>query len=193
MDRSFVDRAALTAFIADLDAVFACPGNLYLVGETTHVFEGWVRWTEQVRFTADVAATDQPDFAEAVRTVGARMGIAVLEESPADVIPLPEGYGSRARPAGRMKHLELYHFDPYSVAFRYIARGDEPDYHLVLTYLTHGWMTLDEMDALLNGLLPRFSFATIQQDPAEFRRRYKGLLQMRQAVPPGTIHRFTPA
>ena len=41
-------------------------------------------------------------------------------------------------------HLALYHFDPYSVAFRFIARGDEPDYHLVLTYLQHGWMPVEE-------------------------------------------------
>jgi hypothetical protein len=80
----------------------------------------------------------------------------------------------------------VYHFDPYSVAFRFIARGDEPDYHLVLSFLEHGWIRMDEMDALLSGLLPRFSFETIQQDPAEFRRRYKGLRQMWLAARPQT-------
>ncbi|HWP38266.1 MAG TPA: hypothetical protein VNL18_12010 [Gemmatimonadales bacterium] len=98
-------------------------------------------------------------------------------ESPGDIIPLPSGHESRAR---AISHSSpgLAHFDPYSVSFRLLARGDEPDYHLVLRYLRHGWMTVREMDALLADLLPRFSNETIQQDPAEFRRKYKGLKQM---------------
>jgi hypothetical protein len=31
---------------------------------------------------------------------------------------------------------------------------------------------------LLSGLLPQFNKETIAQDPAEFRRKYRGLLQM---------------
>ena len=38
------------------------------------------------------------------------------------------------------------------------------------------------MDAQLGELLPRFSADTIQQDPSEFRRKYKGLGQMWHAV-----------
>jgi hypothetical protein len=37
------------------------------------------------------------------------------------------------------------------------------------------------MDALLDELLPRFTRETIAQDPAEFRRKYRGLLQMWRA------------
>jgi hypothetical protein len=112
--------------------------------------------------------------------------IRIIEESPAEVIPLPDGYPSRRReiqshglPSNG--NLKLCHFDPYSVAFRYVARGNEQDYQLVLNFLKHGWIIEEKMNELLNELLPRFSFKTIQQDPAEFRRRYKGLLQMWQA------------
>jgi hypothetical protein len=38
------------------------------------------------------------------------------------------------------------------------------------------------MNALLVDLLPQFTSETIQQDPAEFRRKYKGLLQMWRAA-----------
>jgi hypothetical protein len=64
------------------------------------------------------------------------------------------------------------------VAFRCLARGDDPDYRTVLRYLRHGWMTLEEMDALLEETLPRFTRETLAQDPAEFRRKYRGLCQM---------------
>jgi hypothetical protein len=119
------------------------------------------------------------------------MDVEVLDEYPGDLIPLPEGYEHRSRPVATIGRLEVRHFDPYSAAFRFLARGDEPDYHLVLAYLKHGWIEMDEMNLLLAQLLPHFSMDTIQQDPAEFRRKYKGLLQMAESIEPGTVHRHT--
>ncbi len=192
---AYVTRSILASFIARLDREFGRPGRLYLVGETTQVAEGWRPWAPRIEFTADVAAEDRDAFSRLARDLAGELGVSAIEESPGDVIPLPEGYEERARPAAAgaaPEHLELYHFDPYSVAFRFIARGDEPDYHLVLTYLEHGWITLDEMRERLDALLPAFTAETIQQDPAEFRRKYKGLLQMRDAVRARATHRSTP-
>jgi hypothetical protein len=187
----FVTRPVLLDFLARLDAAFAHPGRLYLIGETTHLFEGWRPWTEQVECCAEVTPDDRPAFDQARHDVAADLGIVVLDEAPGDLIPLPDGFDARHRPLddSPASHLRLFHFDPYSVAYRFIARGDEPDYHLVLAYLDHGWLSFEEMEARLAALLPRFSMETIQQDPAEFRRKYKGLLQMWRAVRPGTTHR----
>ena len=191
MKHPYVTRDLLTDFLQRLDSGFARPGRLYLIGETSQVFENWRRWTPQVEFNASVALVDQERFTEQVGELQARTGLAVYDESPGDLIPLPEGYRTRARPVGGnasgngrgdLTHLELYHFDPYSVAFRFVARGDESDYDMVLKFLEHGWLTMDQMDAQLAELLPRFSADTIQQDPSEFGRKYKGLGQMWRAV-----------
>lgn len=187
---AFVTRDTLAAFLTRLDAAFARPGRLYLIGETTLLFEGWRAWIEQIEFCATIPPRDRAAFDAAARDAARALGIAALNEAPGDLIPLPDGFEDRHRPLdGPTTHLRLYHFDPYSVAFRFIARGDEPDYHLVLAYLDHGWVTLEEMEARLNALLPRFSMETIAQDPAEFKRKYKGLLQMAHAIRPGTMHR----
>jgi len=189
---SYVTGTVLANFIARLDREFGRPGRLYLVGETTQVFEGWRPWTPRIEFAAGVASEDRGAFARLARSLAAELGVSAIDEWPGDVIPLPEGYEGRARPAAAgARHLALYHFDPYSVAFRFIARGDEPDYHLVLTYLEHGWITVEEMKERLATLLPRFTAETIQQDPAEFRRKCQGLLQMWEAVRPRTTHRST--
>ena len=191
---AYVTQAVLVNFIARLDRGFGRPGRLYLVGETTQVFEGWRPYAPRIEFTVDIASDDRDRFFRVARGVAEELGVSANEERPGDVIPLPEGYEGRARSAAAgaaPKHLALYHFDPYSVAFRFIARGDEPDYHLVLTYLEHGWITVEEMKERLSALLPRFTVETIQQDPAEFRRKYKGLLQMWEAVRPRTTHRST--
>ena len=207
MRRAYVTRTILADFIARLDREFGRPGRLYLVGETTQVFEGWRPWARRIEFTADVASEDRSAFSRVARGLAEELGVSVIDEWPGDVIPLPEGYEGRARPSAAGEsvsggaiaedavpsRLALYHFDPYSVAFRFIARGDEPDYHLVLTYLAHGWITMEEMNERLSALLPRFTAETIQQDPAEFRRKYKGLLQMWKAVRPRATHRSTRA
>ena len=197
MKNPCVTRSTLEDFITRLDDAFARPGRLHLIGETTQLFEKWRTWTTQIEFTAEVAPGDQADFSSIVLDLGRQSSVVVWDESPADLIPLPAGHEARARPistpAGALapKHLMLHHFDPYSVAFRFIARGDEPDYHVVLALLEHGWVTVEEMSSKLAALLPRFTAEAIQQDPAEFRRKYEGLLQMWRTLQPGTTHRPT--
>jgi hypothetical protein len=201
MTQPCITRDTLVQFISRLDAAFGRPGRLFFIGESTHLYEGWRAWTRQIEFTADVSMGDRGEFSRIVAALRADLGVPIFDESPADVIPLPDGFEDRARPvrgpsasgssAPQVTHLTLHHFDPYSVCFRYIARGDEPDYHLVLTYVEHGWVTLDELNERLEALLPRFTCETIQQDSAEFRRKYKGLMQMARAVRPGITHRPT--
>lgn len=182
MPPHYLDRPILDAFLTRLGATFVRMARLYLIGETTQLFEGWREWTQRIEFTAEVSPNDRAVFDAAMDGLQSQMGVAVFQESPGDVIPLPDDYGARARPAGAFGRLDVYHFDPYSVAFRLIARGDEPDYQVALAFLERGWMTVDEMQAQLADLLPRFSRETIQQDPAEFRRKFKGLLQMWRAA-----------
>ena len=184
MGRRNIDRAGLEAFLTRLGSAFVRPGRLWLVGATTQVYEGWHECTPRLEFAAEAAPDDRGALVEAVRYLQTQMGIEVLEESPGDVIPMPAGHEARARFVALLGELRVYHFDPYSVAFRLIARGDEPDYHAVITFFHHGWLIVDEMNALLTDLLPQFTNETIQQDPAEFRRKYKGLLQMWRAVQP---------
>ncbi|MCH7882318.1 MAG: hypothetical protein IIB69_12265 [Proteobacteria bacterium] len=77
------------------------------------------------------------------------------------------------------------------MSYRFIARGDETDYQVVLTFLKNGWVEFSELDAMLVTLLPQFNLATIQQDAAEFRRKYKSLVQMWRSARPHATHRAT--
>jgi hypothetical protein len=148
---------------------------VWLVGDTGQLWEGWLDLVPVLHLAAD-----DPAARSALAAASDQLGLALVVESPAEVIPLPDGSGARHRPvAGPVRGL--WHFDPYSAAFRCLARGDEPDYRTVLRYLRHGWMTVEAMDGLLDDVLPRFTQDTIAQDPAEFRRKYRGLKQMWRA------------
>ena len=187
MKHFLVNRELLLRFLTHLQNSFAATAEIYLIGQTLRLMEKWVHLIEEIEFAANVSQQNRTEFEDCVADFRRENQIKIVEESPEEVIPLPEGYHSRRRevsttdvfPDGKLK---IYHFDPYSVAFRYIARGDEQDYHLVLNFLEHGWIAEEEMTAMLDKLVPRFSFQTIHQDPAEFRRRYKGLLQMWHSV-----------
>jgi len=183
----FINRENLLQFFRRLLQKFKGSGNLYLIGETTQLIEGWRSWIDKIEFTSDISPEDKSDFVISLERVSLELSLKIVDESPADVMPLPEGYQERMLPienfggldfgSGTVR-LKISHYDPYSVAFKSIARGDEEDYQLVINYLKNGWLTVEKMDSLLSDLLPRFSFKTIQQDPAEFRRKYKGLLQI---------------
>ena len=78
----------------------------------------------------------------------------------------------------RREREQFRHFDPYSVVLRLIARGDEPDYVAALEYVRHGWVEPARLEGLLREVVPRMTNQTLAQDPAEFRRKFKGLRQL---------------
>lgn len=179
-----IRREELVAFlgaVAETDA----GGPLSLVGGTSQLFESWVPTVQRLTVAA---SPDRPELVAAVEGAARHTGVVVLQESPADVVPLPPGAAERARPieGNGVVHgsLQLFHYDPYSVSLRLLARGDEDDYHVVLAYLQHEWMDIATMDELVAAVLPSFTREAIEQDPAEFRRKYRGLHQMWRAQRP---------
>ena len=179
MSQELLTRPVLVKFLRRLDAQVSGGTRFYLVGESSLVLEGWREWTDQI-----IYALDGADERSVIKRLSKELELPVLHEPPHEIVPLPNGWERRARPwdAADLTRLSVLHFDPYSTAFRLIARGDEPDYFVVIAFLEHGWIELEEMDRKLADLLPQFTAETIQQDPAEFRRKYKGLRQLWKSV-----------
>ncbi len=196
MNRPLIDTNLVIEFINKLDAQFDKPGEILFTGETTHVVEGWRGWSTHIEFASSVSKDGRSLFNECVRQIADEMRIAVTDEFPGTVVPLPAGYQERSREPGASfdaKKLKVLHFDPYSIVYRYIARGLEQDYQMALSFLENEWVTEEEMDRRLVDLIKEFNFKTIRQDPAEFLRRYNGLNQMWNSTHnAGKTHRSTP-
>jgi len=189
-----VDRTRIETLLEAVGDRYAGTASIQLIGETSQVVEGWRAWTTAVEWWSRVETGDRETFDRAVTGASAEVGIPVVDEFPGDVVPLPRDVGRRDRPVTMplgTDRVSVSHFDPYGACFRFIARGDEPDYHLVLAYLDHAWVTEPELSRYVERLLGHMSFETIQQDPAEFRRKYHGLLQMARSLRPGLVHRPT--
>lgn len=154
--------------------------RLYLVSRTSHLAEGWCDRVPALELAGD---SESAELGEAVREASRALGVGLVWESPADVIPLPAGWEDRSLPStigqgGTGNALEIRHFDPYSVVLRLIARGDEPDYVAALEYVLHQWVEPARLESLLGEVVPRMTNQTLAQDPAEFRRKFKGLRQL---------------
>jgi hypothetical protein len=202
--------AELNTLVAAVRRRVAAPARLYLVSRTSHLAE---RWRDRVPAFELAGDAGKAELGEAVREACRALGVDLVWESPADVIPLPAGWeerslsaealsasalGASARPrrspegavgaeaprpatieqSGTGNVLELRHFDPYSVVLRLVARGDEPDYVAALEYVLHGWVKPSRLESLLGEVVPRMTSQTLAQDPAEFRRKFKGLRQL---------------
>jgi hypothetical protein len=196
-----VKEAGLAELSTLIDAVrrrisgldIAAPARLYLVSRTSHLAEGWCDRVPALELAGDAGQGDSVELGEAAREAGRALGVDVVWESPADVIPLPAGWEERSLDAEALAKaaltatigqgdspnaLEVRHFDPYSVVLRLIARGDEPDYVAALEYVLHGWVEPARLESLLSEVVPRMTNQTLAQDPAEFRRKFKGLRQL---------------
>ena len=178
----FATTQALNQTLTEIRARSGAAGTLFLVGESSLVVEALTGYCTEVIFAAEVGEY-QTELCDVIDTCASAAGLAVSIEHPAEVIPIPLNAADRARPVTGFEDdasmpLKIRHFDPFSVAIRFMARGDEPDYHLVIGLLEAGWITMEQLENEVQDLLPRFSFDTIQQDPAEFRRKFKGLRQM---------------
>lgn len=177
-----LSRGDLEALIAAAARALGGPARLLLVGDASHLADGTrVRATRLV-LAADPRVGDPDALRRAVAEAARTLGVTVEWEHPGDVIPLPSGADGRGRPTDLgVDALDVRHFDPVSAVFRLVARGDEDDYRLALDYLRAGRVTMDTLEAALERTLGQFTMDTIQQDPAEFRRKFRGLRQMWRA------------
>ena len=81
--------AELCTVIAAVRRTLAAPARLYLVSRTSHLAEGWCDVVPALELAGEA---DRAELGEAVREATRALGVDLVWESPADVIPLPVGW-----------------------------------------------------------------------------------------------------
>jgi len=85
----------------------------------------------------------------------------------AEFVPLPPQAYKRRRLVGRYGQLDVYIFDPYTIALSKIARGFESDLEDVMFMLHQGLIEFGELERHFDAVLPGAPQADIIPD--EFR------------------------
>jgi hypothetical protein len=168
-----VTSAAIMQFLHRLAERYEGVGALYLLGGGALCLLGSPRETRDVDYTFEVAPESMMRFRATLAEVATELQLD-LEDVPIDqFIPLPPDAPARRRALGRFGRLDVYIFDPYTIALSKIARGFEADIEDVVFLLGADVIEFAELERLFAAILPRASQADI--DRKEFRAYFEEL------------------
>jgi hypothetical protein len=125
--------------------------RVYLVGGATAVLLGWRP------STIDIDLVMRPEDEHLLRAiVGLKESIGVNVElaSPADFIPVPEGWEDRGRFITTLGRVSFYHYDPYAQALAKVERGHQQDQTDVREMLARGWIDPARAKAYYDAIEP---------------------------------------
>jgi hypothetical protein len=166
-----VTIANLNAFLQRLGERCSHPASLYLLGGSALCLFGSPRTTVDVDYTFDVEPEDAGRFQATLAELAAEMRLDLDDVPLAEFIPLPPAAHERRQLVGRFGQLEVYIFDPYSIALSKIARGFEADVEDVIFLWREGLIAFDELERHFRTILPRAAQADII--PQEFEEYFE--------------------
>ena len=162
-----VTAANLRAFLRRLGERYPQPARLYLLGGSALCLLGSPRTTLDVDYIVEAGPEEAARFEAAASELAAEMRLDLEEVPLAEFIPLPPAAYARRKPVGQFGQLEVYVFDPYSIALSKIARGFETDLEDVVFMWRERLVEFAELERHFRAVLPR----AVQADiiPQEFR------------------------
>lgn len=179
MARRKATQAAISSFLRELGKRFRGRGSLYLAGGSALVYQGYRPRTEDVDYRVELTAGDHGQFVEALRETQRHVSLNVEPASPADFIPLPQGWRNRSPFLVQEGGLAIYAFDPLSTALAKIERGQERDIDDVRALVRSGAVTLQQIVEGFNEIAPRIgreALPRVHED--DFRRKVNAVVQL---------------
>jgi hypothetical protein len=164
--RELADGDRIRRFMRALGEAAPREGVCYLTGGATAILVGWRPTTVDV----DIALEpEQDELLRALARIKDELAVNVELASPADFIPVPQGWRERSPFAAREGLLTFRHFDLYSQALAKLERGhtqDVEDVHEMLSRELVDAARLLEFFAEIEPELYRFPAV----DPVDFRK-----------------------
>jgi hypothetical protein len=122
--RDLADAARVREFMQLLGHAADREADVYFTGGATAVLVGW-RPT-----TIDVDIRIEPELDSLLRAIPQikdELRINVELASPAEFIPVPDGWKERSISIGREAKVSFHHFDPYAQALAKVERAHDRD------------------------------------------------------------------
>lgn len=178
--RQNVTRADIEKFLNALGKAYRKAGRLYLAGGAALVHMG-LRAGSTLDIDVVIEAADEDEMITAIRRLVEQMQINIEFASPADFIPIPSQWAAHAKYIGRYGKIGAFYFDLYSLALSKIARSSDRDLVDVKLLVQQKLITLDELDAAYQEVLPRMGKRPyINLNPQKFSERYAVVRQQLQ-------------
>jgi len=166
-----VTRENLFAFLERIGERWTSSASFYLLGGGALGLLGNLRETRDLDYTVDLPGDLLNDFRRAAVEVASDMHLDLEEVPIGEFLPLPPGAYERKRFVGRFGQVEVFVFDPYSIALSKIARGFESDLDDVMFMLQARLVQFSELQRYFQIILPQA--AKFDIDPREFRQYFE--------------------
>jgi len=164
--RGLADAARIAAFMRALARVAKTPGRVYLTGGATAVLHGWRDSTIDV----DIKMVPDADpLLRAISEIKESLQLNIELASPADFIPVKDGWADRSPFICQEGLLSFHHFDLYAQALAKIERGHATDRQDVASLIEGGLVDRDGLREYFEAIRPNlYRFPAI--DAASFAR-----------------------
>jgi hypothetical protein len=163
------------SFLKKLGERYSHPGTLYVLGGAAVCLLGNPRPTVDFDYAIDFTSADTA-LHDAMLSVAKEMRVDLDEVVFKEFIPLPQGVERRHKRMDRFGQLDVYVFDPYSIALSKVARGFETDLEDVVFLLRRKLINLKELEAMVKTAMPRSQEFDI--NPTEFRQHWETLRKL---------------
>ena len=171
--REVATRERIEQFLIALSREALRDTDLYLVGGTSAVVEGWRE------STMDIDLVMRPESDELLRAIPAlkeRLNLNVELAAPDHFIPVPPGWESRSPVLKRLGKVTVRHYDFVAQALSKIERGHVRDLADVRAMLARGLVTREALREQFSEIEPSlYRYPAI--DPASFKLALEGALQ----------------
>ncbi|MCJ7657866.1 MAG: DUF6036 family nucleotidyltransferase [Anaerolineales bacterium] len=138
-------------FLNHLSQIYTQPVKLYLLGGSALCFLGSPRRTVDIDCVVD---NSTKEFKDTVEAVANKLQVEVEIISIDEFIPLPPNNTERHQNVEKFGRIEVYIYDPYSIALSKLARGFDTDIQDVLFLLQNGIIKLDTLTKFVQNAIP---------------------------------------
>jgi hypothetical protein len=146
--------------------------RIYFTGGATAVLVGWRASTIDIDVTM---APEQDRIFRALARLKDELRINVELASPADFIPVPEGWEDRSPFIAHEGRLFFHHFDPYAQVLSKIERGHAQDLADVQQFIERGLVEPARALAYFGRIEPLL-YRYPALDPRSFRAKVEATL-----------------
>lgn len=146
-----VTRKILEQFFQKLGERFDRPASFYLVGGSALLLLGSPRETIDVDYTIESSGKD---FDNILHQLSNELRLDLEHVPLEEFIPLPDQAAQRHRFIGRYGKVDVYIFDPYSIALSKLDRGFETDIDDIVFLIRKGLVALPQLEQILQDVLP---------------------------------------
>ena len=170
--REIATRERIEAFLTALARVATAETELYVVGGTSAVLEGWRD------STMDIDLVMRPESDAMLRAIPAlkeRLHINVELAAPDHFIPVPAGWERRSPIVRQLGRVTVRHYDFVAQALSKIERGHTRDLADVRAMLARGLVSPEQLRTQFAQIEPElYRYPAV--DPASFKLAMDALL-----------------